>query len=78
MYGKMELFSAFANGRPIRLYDGSLNVFMTGRIYGISLESGFSKGQQPQRFIVSLLVDECPEHKLCVGKTVSVYVKTVD
>lgn len=78
MYGKMELFGAMAMGRPIRLYDGSFNVFMTGRIYKIALETGVPREQQPQRFIVTLHVDECKEHKLCVGTMHDVYVKTVD
>lgn len=75
--GKMELFSAFANGRQITLPDVGNGLYLTGIITQIALESGFSAGQSPHNFIVTLVVEGCKLPRW-IGTSREIYVKTVD
>jgi hypothetical protein len=74
---KMQLFGAFAMGQPIRLYDQSTNLEMTGLIQGVTLESGFTVPEAPHHFNVQLYVQQCVDGRH-VDRMREIYVRTVD
>lgn len=66
---KMTLFASMAMGIDCHFHDG-----IVGRIQSISLESGFTRPNQPYRFNVEILIISHPTMKS--GEVTSLYVRT--
>jgi hypothetical protein len=73
-----ELTLALTTGTPIMLFDKGLNLYLKGRIMGISLESGFTPPSRPRHFNVTLHVQDSTCRPELANTTREVYVRTAD
>jgi hypothetical protein len=78
---KLQMFAAFGLGQPFTLF--TENVYVTGTITGITLESGFFAPNTPHHFNVTMMVKKVENpnfyaHNVQIGQYREFYVKTID